>query len=71
MTSNLLDEASKVIQNPQVLINIVSRRVRQLTQGHRPLIDAGPRMGYSDIALSEIIAGKLNFEAELAEPVGK
>jgi DNA-directed RNA polymerase subunit omega len=45
-----------------VLINVVSRRVRQLTQGHRPLIETGPRMGFSDIALSEIISGKLNFE---------
>ena len=62
MTSHLLEEASKIIPNTQVLINVVSRRVRQLTQGHRPLIETGPRMGFSDIALSEIISGKLNFE---------
>jgi len=64
MTSTLLDEATKVIPNSQVLINVVSRRVRQLTQGHRPLIETGPRMGFSDIALQEIISGKLNFESE-------
>ena len=64
MTSQLLEEASKVIPNSQVLINVVSRRVRQLTQGHRPLIETGPRMGYSDIALQEIISGKLNYEAD-------
>jgi DNA-directed RNA polymerase subunit omega len=62
MTSQLLEEASKTVTNPQVLINVVSRRVRQLTQGHRPLINAGPRMGFADIALSEIISGKLNYE---------
>ena len=63
MTSHLIDEASKIIPNAQVLINVVSRRVRQLTQGHRPLIETGPRMGFSDIALNEIISGKLSFEA--------
>jgi DNA-directed RNA polymerase subunit omega len=70
MTSHLIDEASKTVPNAQVLINIVSRRVRQLTQGHRPLIEAGPRMGFSDIALQEIISGKLNFEPEASEQTG-
>lgn len=71
MTSQLLDEASKIIPNSQVLINVVSRRVRQLTQGHRPLIDAGPRMGFSDIALQEIISGKLSYEADASSENGK
>jgi len=62
MTSTLVEQASKIINSPQVLINVVSKRVRQLTQGHRPLIDAGFRMCASDIALTEIIEGKLNFE---------
>ena len=62
MTSTLVEQASKIINSPQVLINVVSKRVRQLTQGHRPLIDAGPRMCASDIALTEIIEGKLSFE---------
>ena len=62
MTSQLLEEASKIIPVPQVLINVVSRRVRQLSQGHRPLVEVGPRMGLSDIALTEIIEGKLTWE---------
>lgn len=62
MISQLLEDASKVITSPQVLINVVSRRVRQLSQGHRPLIEVGPRMGLSDIALQEIITGKIKFE---------
>ena len=67
MNSLLLDEATKKIPVPQVLINVVSRRVRQLSQGHRPLIEVGPRMGYSDIALKEIIDGKLTFELIMPE----
>ncbi len=62
MTSSLVDEASKIIPSQQVLINLVSKRVRQLTQGHRPMIEVGPRMGLSDIALQEIISGKITYE---------
>ena len=69
MTSQLLDEASKVIPSQQVLVNVVSRRVRQLTAGHRPLIETGPRMGFSDIALKEIIDGKITYEMIVAEAV--
>ena len=71
MTSQLLDAAAKIITSPQVLINVVSKRVRQLSQGHRPLIEVGPRMGLADIAFTEIIEGKLTWEATPieAEPV--
>ena len=69
MTSQLLDEASKVIPSQQVLVNVVSRRVRQLTAGHRPLIETGPRMGFSDIALKEIIDGKITYEMIVADSV--
>ena len=62
MTSQLLDEAFKVIPSHQLLVNVVSKRVRQLTAGHRPLVETGPRMGFSDIALTEIIEGKLKYE---------
>lgn len=59
----LLKSASDVIPNAQLLINIVRQRVRQLIRGHRPLIAAAPGMGFCDVALSEVIAGKLSYEA--------
>ncbi len=62
MSSQLLEEASKVISSQPVLVNVVSRRVRQLSQGHRPMVEHGPREGFADIALKEIIEGKLQFE---------
>jgi len=62
MTTQLLQEAAQVIPNQQLLINVVSKRVRQLGLGHRPMVDAGPRASLTDIALKEIIAGKLTFE---------
>jgi DNA-directed RNA polymerase subunit omega len=62
MTTQLLHEAAQVIPNQQLLINVVSRRVRQLGLGHRPLVETTPRMSLTDIALQEIIAGKLTYE---------
>ena len=63
MHSTLLKNASLVIPEAQLLINVIRQRVRQLIRGHRPLIEAKPGMGFCDIALSEIIAGKLSYEA--------
>jgi DNA-directed RNA polymerase subunit omega len=66
MTTQLLQEAAQVIPNQQLLINVVSKRVRQLGLGHRPMVEVGPRASLTDIALKEIIAGKLTFE--MVEP---
>jgi DNA-directed RNA polymerase subunit omega len=63
MHTTLLKNASVVVPNAQLLVNIVRQRVRQLIRGHRPLIEAPPGMGYCDVALSEVIAGKLSYEA--------
>ncbi len=66
MNSLLVEEAHKIITNSQVLINVVSKRVRQLSAGARPTVEVGPKMGLSDIALQEIIEGKLKLD--LSEP---
>jgi DNA-directed RNA polymerase subunit omega len=63
MTTQLLQEAAQVIPNQQLLINVVSKRVRQLGLGHRPMVETTPRMSLTDIALKEIIAGKLAYES--------
>jgi DNA-directed RNA polymerase subunit omega len=59
MNAHLLEEANRVILEPQILINAVSRRVRQLMAGSRPMVEVGVRMGLADIALAEIAQGKL------------
>jgi DNA-directed RNA polymerase subunit omega len=68
MQSHLLDKALLIIKSEQYLVNMISQRVRQLMAGHRPMIEVGPRMGFADIALTEVIEGKLSFELA-AEPV--
>jgi len=59
MNSQFIEEATKVMSEPQVLINIVSKRVRQLSAGSRPMVLVESRMGLADIALAEIAQGKL------------
>ena len=63
MQSTLLNNASVAIPNQHLLVNVIRLRVRQLMRGHRPLIPTPPGMGLADIALSEVIAGKLTHES--------
>jgi DNA-directed RNA polymerase subunit omega len=67
MKADLIEAASKVITNQQILVNMVSRRVRQLSLGHRPLVEHAPGLREADIALTEIANGKLSFESTLGE----
>jgi DNA-directed RNA polymerase subunit K/omega len=59
-------KALEKIGNPHVLINMVSRRVRQLNSGgggiSRPLVDVDATMGAADVALLEIIEDKIGVE---------
>ena len=59
MRSDLVEKASEIVQNPPILINMVSSRVRQLNMGRPPLVRVIERMGMADIALMEIIEGKI------------
>src|SRR5689334_23946742 len=79
LNAELTKKALEKVGNPNVLVNLVSRRVRQLTSGggalSRPLIADVGNMGAADIALLEIIEEKVGFEmaeiVELTRPVGK
>ena len=67
MKANLVKAASEVIPNPQILVNMVSRRVRQLLLGHRPLVEYAPGLREADIALTEIAHGKLAYESTFGQ----
>jgi DNA-directed RNA polymerase subunit omega len=69
VNSEYVKQAMAKVGNPNVLVNIISRRVRQLTTGGssgRPLIEQGPGMGLADVALLELIDGKMDFEISAA-----
>ena len=67
MKPELVKAASAVITNQQILVNMVSRRVRQLSLGHRPLVQHAPGLREADIALTEIANGKLTFESTFGQ----
>lgn len=64
MKSDLVEQAAELVPDPQILINMVSKRVQQLNTGRAPLIDTVPSMGAADIALTEIIEGKVKLAEE-------
>ena len=67
MNSELVKEASEKVSNPNILINTISRRVRQLSSGGggsgRPLIEETAGLGIADIALLELIEEKITWES--------
>lgn len=65
---SLLDAAKRRVPNIPVLVNMVSKRVRQLILGERPLIKTDPWVDREDIALQEIAEGKLVVEIDMTKP---
>ena len=59
MNTELVERALEVVTDEPLLINLVSKRVQQLNNGRSPLITIVERMGTADIALTEIIEGKI------------
>ena len=65
MNSKLLEEAKARVPSIPVLINMVSKRVRQLNAGFRPYVKRlSPDEERVDIALREIADGKLIAELD-------
>lgn len=58
----LLDEAKKIVPNPDILINLVSKRVKQLRNGSEPLVHSLEKLSLEDIALREIIELKITSD---------
>ncbi len=79
MNAELAKKALAKVGNPNVLVNLISRRVRQLNSGSgklgQPLVADTGNLGAADIALLEIVEDKMGFEmpelVELTRPTGK
>lgn len=63
MRDDYIQDALKVLPDPNLLINVVSRRVKQLKRGSRPLVESLEKLAPEDIALREIIEQKITVEA--------
>jgi len=78
MNAELLKQASLKVADPHVLVNLISRRIHQLNGGGslgRSLVADAGNLGVADIALLEIIEGKMGFDMaeiiELTRPTGR
>jgi len=79
VNAELCKKAAEKVGNPNVLVNLISRRVRQLNSGggglSRPLVAEVAHLGAADIALREILEDKIGWEmpeaTELVRPQPK
>jgi DNA-directed RNA polymerase subunit omega len=67
MRDEYLLKAREIISDPYILVNVVSRRVKQLRRGSRPLVESLEKLAPEDIALREIIEGRISYELGSAE----
>ena len=63
MRDDYIKDALKVLPDPNLLINVVSRRVKQLKRGSRPLVESLEKLAPEDVALREVIEQKITVEA--------
>lgn len=69
MRDDYLKAALSVIDDPTILVNVVSRRVKQLRRGNRALVESLEKLSAEDTALREIAEGKISFELPTLEEV--
>lgn len=71
MRNDYLFSALQVIDDPNILVNVVSRRVKQLRRGNRPLVESLEKLSAEDTALREIAEGKITYELATVEELAK
>ena len=67
MRDDYIQKAQEVITDPMILINVVSRRAKQLKSGYKPLIESLERLSAEDMALREIIEKKISYQLDESE----
>ena len=66
MNAELARKALEKVGNPNILVNLISRRVRQLNSGggasSRPLLADTTGLGAADISLKELVDESMSWE---------
>ena len=62
MRDEYIKGALKMVDDPNILVNLVSLRVKQLKRGNRPLVESLEKLTPEDTALREVIEGKISHE---------
>jgi DNA-directed RNA polymerase subunit omega len=71
MRDEYLQAALKVVDDPNILVNVVSTRVKQLRRGSRALVESLEKLSFEDIALREIMEGKISYELATPEQLAR
>ncbi len=69
MRDDYLKQALLVIPDAEILINLVSKRVKQLRRGYRPLVESLERLSLPDTALREIAERRVGYELQSDETI--
>ena len=66
MNAELARKALEKVGNPNILVNLISRRVRQLNSGggasSRPLLADTTGLGAADMSLKELVDESMSWE---------
>jgi DNA-directed RNA polymerase subunit omega len=62
MRNDYLQAALKVITDPNILVNVISMRVKQLRRGNRALVQSLEKLSLEDTALREVAEQKISYE---------
>ncbi len=71
MRDDYLANALKIINDPNILINVISLRVKQLRRGSRPLVESLEKLSPEDTALREVAEGKITYQLATAEELAR
>jgi DNA-directed RNA polymerase subunit omega len=64
LRDDYLQAAQLVITDPMILINVISKRAKQLKSGYKPLIESLERLSAEDLALREVMEGKITYQLD-------
>ena len=67
MRDDYLQAALKIVGDPNILVNVISVRVKQLRRGNRPLVESLEKLSAEDTALREVAEGKISYEEGIPE----
>jgi DNA-directed RNA polymerase subunit omega len=71
MRNDYLQAALAIIDDATILVNVVSRRVKQLKRGNRPLVVSLEKLSAEDTALREIAEGKISYELATVDELAR
>jgi DNA-directed RNA polymerase subunit omega len=61
MRDDYFKEALAIVGDPEVLVSMTAERVKMLRHGNRPLVEFPETLSLVDVALREIVDGRIKY----------